>query len=197
VIFAADNGLALGSHGLLGKQSVFEHSMRTPLLFAGPGIPRGTSTHAFTYLLDLFPTLCDVLGIPAPADLDGVSLRPLWEGAATRVRDSVFLPLLQVQRAVRDDRWKLIAYPKIGYWQLFDLQRDPDERTSVIGNPENAPHVERLKDLMNAWQVRSGDSLVLPGGNQAPPPIDLTGKARKADQWQPDWIVKKYFGDSR
>ena len=62
IIFAADNGLALGSHGLLGKQSVFEHSMRTPLIIAGPGIPRGKSTRAFTYLLDLFPTLCDVTG---------------------------------------------------------------------------------------------------------------------------------------
>ena len=60
IIFAADNGLALGSHGLLGKQSVYEHSMRTPLIIAGPGIPRGKATRAFTYLLDLFPTLCDV-----------------------------------------------------------------------------------------------------------------------------------------
>jgi arylsulfatase A-like enzyme len=197
VIFAADNGLALGSHGLLGKQSVFEHSMRTPFVVAGPGIPNGTSTYAFTYLLDLFPTLCDVLGIPAPGDLDGVSLRPLWEGKITRVRDSVFLPLLQIQRAVRDERWKLIAYPKIGYWQLFDLQNDPDETTNLIARPENAPHVERLKGLMSQWQARSGDSLALPAGNQAPPAIDLTGKARKPDQWQPEWIVKKYFGDSQ
>jgi arylsulfatase A-like enzyme len=68
VIFAADNGLALGSHGLLGKQSVFEHSMRVPLIIAGPGIPRGKSTAAFTYLLDLFPTLCDVLAVAPPAD---------------------------------------------------------------------------------------------------------------------------------
>ena len=65
IIYAADNGLALGSHGLLGKQSVFEHSMRCPLIIVGPGIPQGKSTQAFTYLLDVFPTLCDVLGIRA------------------------------------------------------------------------------------------------------------------------------------
>src|SRR5499426_97612 len=74
IIFAADNGLALGSHGLLGKQSVFEHSMRTPLMIAGPGVPRGRSTRAFTYLLDLFPTLCDMLGVQSPPDLEGQSL---------------------------------------------------------------------------------------------------------------------------
>ncbi len=66
ILYAADNGLALGSHGLLGKQSVFEHSMRVPLIIAGPGIPAGRSTEAFTYLFDLFPTLCDVIGLPRP-----------------------------------------------------------------------------------------------------------------------------------
>ena len=124
-MYAADNGLALGSHGLLGKQSVYEHSMHVPLIVAGRGIPSGESTDAFTYLLDLFPTLCDVLGIQPPDDLDGASLRPLWEGKQERVRDSVFLPFLDIQRAVRDERWKLICYPKIGYMQLFDLQADP------------------------------------------------------------------------
>jgi len=79
IIFAADNGLALGSHGLLGKQNVFEHSMRTPLIIAGPGVPRGKTTRAFTYLFDLFPTICDVLGVPTPpVELAGASLRPLW-----------------------------------------------------------------------------------------------------------------------
>src|SRR5262245_9689760 len=129
IIFAADNGLALGSHGLLGKQSVFEHSMRTPLIVSGPGVPSGKSTTAFTYLLDLFPTLCDVLAISPPADLDGNSLRVLWDGKQEQVRDSVFLPFMQIQRAVRDERWKLIVYPKISHLQLFDLQTDPQEMT--------------------------------------------------------------------
>jgi len=65
--------------------------MRVPLIFAGPGIPQGGSTQAFTYLLDVFPTLCEVIGIQRPPDLEGESLRPLWEGKQDRVRDSVFL----------------------------------------------------------------------------------------------------------
>ena len=193
IIFAADNGLALGSHGLLGKQSVFEHSMRTPLIIAGPGIPRGKSTRAFTYLLDLFPTLCDKIGIQPPTDLEGESLRPLWEGRKARVRDSVFLPYIQIQRAVRDERWKLIAYPQIGHLQLFDLQNDPYETTNLIAHPEYAKHVQQLQKLMKQWQSRVGDTLELPTENRQPPKIDLTGQPRKPDQWQPDWIVKKYF----
>ncbi|HEX4948093.1 MAG TPA: sulfatase-like hydrolase/transferase [Blastocatellia bacterium] len=197
IIFAADNGLALGSHGLLGKQNVFEHSMRTPLIIAGRGIPRGKATRAFTYLLDLFPTLCDVIGVTASGDLEGESLRPLWEGKKARVRDSVFLPFLNIQRAVRDERWKLIAYPQIGHLQLFDLQNDPHEKTNLIDRPEHAAHVQRLQQRMKQWQARVGDTLALPATNTKPAHIDLTGQKRKPDQWQPDWIVNKYFGDER
>ncbi len=194
VIFAADNGLALGSHGLLGKQSVYEHSMRTPLIIAGPGIPRERSTRAFTYLLDVFPTVCDVLGIKAPDGIEGESLRPLWEGKKASIRDSVFLPFLQIQRAVRDERWKLIAYPRLGHLELFDLRSDPHETRNLIDRRENAGQVRRLQGLMREWQARVGDELEMPVGNQKPPVIDLTGRERKPDQWQPEWIVRKYFG---
>ncbi len=193
IIFSADNGLALGSHGLLGKQNVFEHSMRVPLVLAGPGVPRGKSTTAFTYLLDVFPTLCDTLGLEPPPGLEGESLRPLWQGTKKRVRDSVFLPFLQIQRAVRDERWKLIAYPQIGHLQLFDLQSDPLETTSLIDRPEHTAHVARLLKLMKDWQAKVGDTLELPTRNTPPEKVDLTGRERKPDQWQPEWIVKKYF----
>ena len=193
IIYSADNGLALGSHGLLGKQNVFEHSMRVPLIFAGPGIPSGKSTRAFTYLLDVFPTICDVLGLAPPGGLEGESLRPLWEGKKEKVRDSVFLPFIQIQRAVRDERWKLIAYPQIGHLQLFDLQADPDERTNLIDSPEHAAQVPRLLELMKQWQARAGDTLAVPSTSKPYEKIDLTGKKRKPDEWQPEWIVKKYF----
>jgi arylsulfatase A-like enzyme len=197
IIYAADNGLALGSHGLLGKQSVFEHSMKVPLIIAGPGLPRGQSTRAFTYLLDVFPTLCDVLGIKPPPGLEGESLRPLWEGKKERVRDSVFLPFLQIQRAVRDERWKLIAYPKISHLQLFDLQTDPGERTNLIARADCAGHVQRLRTLMTQWQAKVGDTVALPSEDHPPVAPNLTGKARLPDQWQPEWIVQKYFDGAR
>ena len=92
VIYTADHGLAMGSHGLLGKQSLYEHSMRSPLVIAGPGIPAGRSTEAFTYLFDLVPTICALAGVTPPEKVAGEDLRPLWEGKGARVRDSVFLP---------------------------------------------------------------------------------------------------------
>ncbi|HOX55760.1 MAG TPA: sulfatase-like hydrolase/transferase [Candidatus Paceibacterota bacterium] len=193
IIYSADNGLALGSHGLLGKQNVFEHSMRVPLIFAGPGIPAGKSMQAFTYLLDIFPTVCDVTGVKAPDRIEGESLRPLWEGRKEKVRDSVFLPYIQIQRAVRDERWKLIAYTQVGHLQLFDLQRDPEEQTNLIDLPQHAGETRRLLALMKEWQARFGDTLEVPAASKPFKPIDLTGKQRTPDQWQPDWILKKYF----
>ena len=197
IVYAADNGLALGSHGLLGKQSVFEHSMLTPLILAGPGVPKGKSTAAFTYLFDLFPTLCELAGVPAPAGVFGESLRPLWDGSKSSLRDTVFLPYIQIQRAVRDERWKLIRYPKLGFSQLFDLQNDPDETRSVYDDPARAPDIARLTAAMQRWQTKVGDTLVLNTGSTPPPKIDLTGKARQTDQWQPEWIVKKYFAPAK
>lgn len=197
IVYAADNGLALGSHGLLGKQNVFEHSMRTPLIIAGPGLPKGKSSEAFTYLFDLFPTLCELAGVPAPAGIFGESLRPLWDGSKKQIRDTVFLPYIQVQRAVRDERWKLIRYPKLGFSQLFDLQNDPDETKSVYDDPARAPDIARLTAAMQRWQTKVGDTLVLNTGSTPPPKIDLTGKPRQTDQWQPEWIVKKYFAPAK
>lgn len=193
IIYAADNGLAIGSHGLLGKQSVFEHSMRTPLIISGPGVPKGKSVNSFTYLLDLFPTLCDALSVAPPSGLAGHSLKPLWEGTKDKVRDSVFLPYLEFQRAVRDERWKLIAYPKIGHLQLFDLANDPYEQRNLIDKPEHAGEVARLRRLMREWQEKVGDKAPIPETNRVPEPVDLTGRKREPDQWQPEWIVKKYF----
>ena len=193
IIFAADNGLALGSHGLLGKQSVFEHSTRTPLIIAGPGIPSGQSTQAFTYLHDLFPTLCDLLELAKPVAFEGKSLLPILRDPQERVRESVFLPFMTFQRAVRDERWKLIAYPKISHFQLFDLQSDPHEKTNLVSNADFAPHITRLRSLLNQWQLQVGDKTSIPEQNKTPDKIDLTGRSRTPDQWQPDWIVEKYF----
>ncbi|NLH74702.1 MAG: sulfatase-like hydrolase/transferase [Verrucomicrobia bacterium] len=193
VIYSADNGLALGSHGLLGKQSVYEHSMRVPLIVSGPGIPKGKETHALTCLLDVYPTLCDLIGISPPPDIDGVSLRSIWNGTASRLRDSVFLPFTDIQRAVVEDRWKLVCYPKIAHFELFDLHSDPHERTNLVDNPSCAPEPKRLTQLMKTWQTKTGDKLNLPTERKPLQPINLTGKSRKPDQWQPDWIVKKYF----
>jgi arylsulfatase A-like enzyme len=194
VVYAADHGLALGSHGLLGKQSVYEHSMRAPLVVAGPGVPAGRSTRAFTYLLDLYPTLARLAGVPAPTELEGHDLRPLWEGRAERVRDSVFLPYQNLMRAVRDRRWKMIVYPQINHRQLFDLRDDPDELKNRAEEPRMQKRIERLIALLRQWQARVGDTQPLTVEHPGPRTIDLSKVERKPDEWQPTWIRKKYFG---
>lgn len=105
----------------------------------------------------------------------------------------MFLPYLDLMRAVRDERWKLICYPQVNHRQLFDLQNDPDELVDVSGNPANAPHVERLLALMHGWQQRVGDTQALTVASPRPLMRDLTGQARQPDRWQPGWIVEKYF----
>jgi len=195
IIYAADNGLALGSHGLLGKQNVYEESMKVPLIFVGPKIPSGKSSTAFTYLFDIFPTICDLTGINAPDDIDGKSLKLIWDGKCDKVRDSVFLPFLQIQRAVRDEQWKLICYPKIGYIELFNLKNDPFEKKNLVFDPQYKAQKERLLSLLREWQKKCGDTVQIPDEVKKPQKPDFTKEKlqRKPDQWQPDWIVKKYF----
>jgi arylsulfatase A-like enzyme len=197
IIYAADHGLAVGSHGLLGKQSVYEHSMGCPLIFAGPGIPRGKSTQAFSYLLDIFPTVCSLTEIQAPSGVEGMDLKPIWEGKKKKVRDTVFLSFSKIQRAVRNDRWKLIRYPKINHMQLFDLKNDPHELHNLAEEPSQARRVQRMLRLLAGYQEKLGDDLPLTVANPGPKEIDMTGRKREPDKWQPDWIREKYFSSEK
>jgi arylsulfatase A-like enzyme len=164
------------------------------MVIVGPGIPAGRSTEAFAYVHDLFPTITELAGVSPPAGVDGLSLGPVWQGRVTHTRDSLFTAYMETQRAVRDQRWKLIAYPAIGYLQLFDLRADPFETTNLVDQPARAAELARLQGLMRDWQSRQGDTVAVPSTSTRPAPIDLTGLPRKTDQWQPDWIVQKYFG---
>lgn len=193
VIYAADHGLALGSHGLLGKQSVYEHSMRCPLVITGPGIPADQTTTAFTYLFDLFPTICELAAITPPDNLAGSSLKPLWTDPDARIRDSVFLPFTGLMRSVRDDRWKLIVYPPINYRQLFDLKNDPHEMKNLADDPAQKDRIERLTSLMKDWQNKVGDKQPLTVDNPKPREVRYDDFVRKPDKWQPQWIIDKYF----
>ena len=193
IIYAADHGLAVGSHGLLGKQSVYEHSMRAPLIVSGPGVPKGESTVALTYLLDIFPPILGLADAKAPAGLDGENLRSIWEGQAERVRDTLFLSYAKVMRAVRDQRWKLIRYPHINHTQLFDLQNDPHEMTNLAEEADQKNRVASLTTEMERWQKHLGDTQPLTSEQPIPMDIDMTNIQRNPDKWQPMWIIEKYF----
>jgi arylsulfatase A-like enzyme len=173
IVFASDHGLALGSHGLMGKQNLYEHSMRAPLILAGRGIPRGKRSEAFCYLLDLYPTLCDLAGLSYPDTVEGLSLLPVIQGRQPSRRDSIFTAYRHVQRAVRDAGWKLIRYPHVNQTQLFDLRADPEERHDLAGVPNHQSQVERLTQLLQDWQQQLGDTLALSTTKPAPLQIEL------------------------
>ena len=168
VVFAGDNGLAVGQHGLFGKQSLYEHSGRMPLAIAGPGIPKGQSD-ALVYLLDVFPSVCELTGIATPEGVEGRSLAPILRGTKQQVRDYVFTAYRQFQRAVREPRWKLIEYRVAGVKtvQLFDLQNDPWEMKNLADDAACAEHRRRLEKLLEKARAEAGD------------PVDFEGKGEK------------------
>lgn len=191
VIFAADNGLALGSHGLLGKQNLYEHSMHVPLIIKGRHIPAERQNEAFVYLLDLFPTLCSYAGLPVPAGMDGKDLTPVFNGKT--VRDNIFTGYMSFQRSIRDDRYKLIRYPKVNYTQLFDLDHDPYELANLADLPEQAERVKKMTEALEKNQRLFGDALPLTAVQTEPLSWDYHLLDRKPDAHQPKELVDKYF----
>lgn len=197
VIFTSDHGLALGRHGLMGKQSLYEHSMRTPLIIAGPDVPADSASEAFVYLHDLHPTLLGLAGHsgkPADAVAD---LSPIWRGTRKSVRDTAFMAFQRQIRSVRDERWKLLIYPEIHHRQLYDLEKDPGETTNLVGKPEHEATVTRLTSAMKKWQQRVGDDQPLASRERKSMEYDPSRFEQKRDRWQPDWIYDKYFTPGR
>ncbi|MBK8092031.1 MAG: sulfatase-like hydrolase/transferase [Verrucomicrobiaceae bacterium] len=159
IIFTSDQGLALGSHGLLGKQNCYEHSIRSPLIVCGPGLPRNERCAALVELRDLFPTLCDLAGVAVPATVTGKSLLPLLRHETDRVRVFATGVFTDTQRMICDERWKFILYPKVGREQLFDLQADPYELRDLSAVVSHADTLARLRAELRSWRVQSGDPL--------------------------------------
>ena len=159
IVFSGDNGLAVGQHGLMGKQNLYDHSVRVPLVVAGPGIPENQKTDALCYLLDLFPTLCDLAELPIPETVEGKSLMPAIGEPASTIRTTLHFAYKGVQRAVRAGKHKLIEYAAGGkrHTQLFDLEADPYETANLVTRPEHTETVASLREELRRWQDELGD----------------------------------------
>lgn len=164
IIYTADHGLAVGQHGLLGKQNLYDHSIHVPSIFAGPGIPEGETVDALTYLYDVFPTVCDLTDVTCPDTTEGRSLVPLMHGHVERVRATVFAAYRDIHRTIRDGRWKLIRYyvseetgAGTNCIQFFDLEQDPWETTNLADLPEHADRIRSLAADMKMWQIETND----------------------------------------
>jgi len=163
VVFAGDNGLAVGQHGLLGKQNMYDHSVRVPLIMAGPGIPAKQRTDTMVYLFDIFPTLFELLGLPKPATVDGKSLVPVLKNPKAKMRDVHVYAYRHVMRALRTTRWKYIRYNASGVQnqQLFDIAADPLEMKDLSKEPAHKETVTQLDLLMRMMLKQEGDPLDL------------------------------------
>ena len=160
VIYTSDHGLAMGSHGLRGKQNMYEHTINVPLIVRGPGVPRGATFGTQLYLRDLYPTVCDFANVPLVNAVDGHSLGPVLEGSQETIYPYVFGYFRDFQRMVRGKRWKLIHYPQIGQWQLFDLQEDPHELRNRVAEQAHQATVDQLRRELLRWQRSVSDPVI-------------------------------------
>ena len=164
IFFAGDNGLALGAHGLLGKQNLYEESLRIPMIFAGPGATASTVDERFISLFDVMPTVASMLGISPPVTSEGSAF---LGAAAAFSRPDGYYQYRDIHRAIRtSDRWKLIGYrltatgAAFDRVQLFNLDADPIEMNDLSARDEYQVKLTELQSLLATERARYDDPLV-------------------------------------
>jgi choline-sulfatase len=161
VILTSDHGLALGRHGLMGKQNLYEHSIRVPFLIAGPGIPKQRSIATRIHLQDAMATALDLAG----ADRSGIdfrSLLPLLRGEPGDHDGVIYAAMFpKAQRAIIEGDHKLVLYPESSTRLLFNLADDPLETRDLAGDPDQAPRMKSLFARLMEEQRKTGDPLDL------------------------------------
>ena len=186
IIYTADHGMAIGRHGLQGKQNLYEHTWRVPFIVKGPGIKPGSRAIGNIYLLDLLPTFCDLAGLRRPDFVEGASFKPVLEGNKEIVRDVMYGVYnggtKPGMRCVKRGDWKLIKYDvldgKVRETQLFNLKDNPDEllsehrseqlaaltgvapephQTNLASDPAYADRLLEMEDLLLAEMRRLDD----------------------------------------
>jgi arylsulfatase A-like enzyme len=167
VIYTADHGIAIGRHGLMGKQNLYEHTWRVPFIVKGPGIKSGTRVEGNIYLLDILPTVCDLAGIKIPETVQGTSFKPVLEGKKLTIRDVMYGVYCggtkPGMRTVKKGDWKLIKYDmmkgQVRETQLFNLAENPNEflpehqmagdlQTNLAQDPAYADKLEEMEALL-------------------------------------------------
>lgn len=177
IFYTADHGMAIGRHGLQGKQNLYEHTWRVPMIVRGPGIEPGRRVTGNIYLLDILATLCELTGVPIPATNEGLSFKPVLDGTRETVRDTLYGVYnggtKPGMRAVKQGDWKLIQYDvldgRVRETQLFHLASNPQEflpehhdpavvaltgitptpeQTNLADDPRHAAKLEELQNLL-------------------------------------------------
>lgn len=168
VIFTSDHGLACGHHGLMGKQNMYDHSVRVPFMIVGPDIPSGKRIETEIYLQDVMPTTLELAGADKPDYVEFRSLLPVIRGERDRQYDAIYGSYLaSKQRMIRKDGWKLIVYPEAEAVRLYHVEKDPFEQNDLAGE---AAQADRIKELLRELVQLQ---------NQFDDPLDLESKFSK------------------
>ena len=160
VVFTADHGLAVGHHGLLGKQNLYDHSVRVPFIVAGPGIEAGRTVDAPIDLQSVMPTALELAGLPVPDYVGFPSLLPLLQGDPGSDRP-VYGAYLDLQRSITLGGDKLLLYPSAKVARFYRLLDDPHEMHDLADDPRSAARMAELYRELRRMQVELGDSLDL------------------------------------
>jgi len=161
VIYSSDHGMSVGSHGLRGKQNMYEHTINVPLIVAGPGIEAGAASDAQVYLREVYPTTCELGGVVIPEKVTAKSFAPVLKGERATQNETIYGYFREYQRMIRrDDGWKLIYYPHLDKRQLFNVAEDPNEVNDLAGDSEFKKVEESLFAQLNEWRKEAGDPLL-------------------------------------
>lgn len=166
VIYTSDQGFYLGEHGLFDKRFMYEESMRTPLVIRFPSEIKGKSeTNKLVQNLDIAPTLLDIAGVEIPDDMQGESLRSIWETPDVRWRDALYYHYYEKgfgatpHYGIRTERYKLIHfYDEVDSWELYDLKEDPTEMNNLIDKPEFSDTLKNMKIRLSELQEKYKDN---------------------------------------
>ena len=175
IVFAGDNGLAMGQHGLLGKQNLYEHSIRVPMIFSGPGIPKNARNNSFVYLSDITPTIYDYLKIKAPKTVEAKSLSAIIRNPTKAVREQIYNVYGHWSRSLKTkDGYKLILYNVDGVLtkQLFNLKTDPWEKHNLAQDKSQERRILSMRERLKKEMLEKNDNLQ----------IDLPDWGRMASQ---------------
>lgn len=160
IIYTADHGLAVGEHGLFGKQNMYDHSIRSPFIIVGPGLEKGKKVNTEIYLQDAMATALHLAG---SRELDSIFFQSVLPQALGEKNDSnydgIYGGYLNCQRMIRKDGYKLILYPDIKMAKLFNMDKDPLEMHNLAELPGNTERIKTMLSDLERMQIQVGDTL--------------------------------------
>ena len=163
IIYSADHGLSLGNHSFFAKQSMYDHSLAAPLIISGPNMPKGVRSKQRVYIQDVMPTTLELGGLLKAdyADVEFESLLPLDKNGSQGHTRPIYGGYQGRSRCIIKGDWKLMYYPAVKIFRLYNLKEDPNELSDVVTNPENKPIIKKLLGILKDEQQRLGDTLLI------------------------------------